>query len=203
MSKLNVDEISDVDNTGPVTITDGLIVSSGGIVSSGSAVLTSASTANFPAGSVLQVVQVKKTDTFSATSQAWVDVTGLSVSITPTSATNKILVSFSVNWSATSHSDLKLVRDSTDIAIGDTAGSRTRSTSHIYRGFNNGYYDTPTASMMWLDSPATTSSTTYKIQVACPYSASYYVYINSTGNDADGTYNGRNVSTITLMEISA
>jgi hypothetical protein len=43
MSKLNVDEISDVDNTGPVTITDGLIVSSGGIVSSGSAVLTSAS----------------------------------------------------------------------------------------------------------------------------------------------------------------
>ena len=47
MSKLNVDEISDVDNTGPVTITDGLIVSSGGIVSSGSAVLTTA-TAGVP-----------------------------------------------------------------------------------------------------------------------------------------------------------
>ena len=47
MSKLNVDEISDVDNTGPVTITDGLIVSSGGIVASGSAVLTTA-TAGVP-----------------------------------------------------------------------------------------------------------------------------------------------------------
>ena len=47
MSKLNVDEISDVDNTGPVTITDGLIVSSGGIVSSGAAVLTTA-TAGVP-----------------------------------------------------------------------------------------------------------------------------------------------------------
>jgi hypothetical protein len=47
VSKLNVDEISDVDNTGPVTITDGLIVSSGGIVSSGSAVLTTA-TAGVP-----------------------------------------------------------------------------------------------------------------------------------------------------------
>jgi hypothetical protein len=156
-----------------------------------------------PAGSVLQVVQVKKTDTFSTASQAWVDVTGLSVSITPTSATNKILVSFNVNWSGTEHSDLKLVRDSTDIAIGDTAGSRTRSTSHMYRGWSNGIYDTPTTSMMWLDSPATTSSTTYKIQVASPASASYYVYINSTANDAEATYNGRNVSTITLMEISA
>jgi hypothetical protein len=47
VSKLNVDEISDVDNTGPVTITDGLIVSSGGIVSSGAAVLTTA-TAGVP-----------------------------------------------------------------------------------------------------------------------------------------------------------
>jgi hypothetical protein len=47
VSKLNVDEISDVDNTGPVTITDGLIVSSGGIVASGSAVLTTA-TAGVP-----------------------------------------------------------------------------------------------------------------------------------------------------------
>jgi hypothetical protein len=49
VSKLNVDEISDVDNTGPVTITDGLIVSSGGIVSSGAAVLTTA-TAGVPIG---------------------------------------------------------------------------------------------------------------------------------------------------------
>ena len=154
-------------------------------------------------GKVLQVVQAVKADTFSATGTAWVDVTGLSVSITPTSATNKILVSFNVNWSGNQHFDLKLVRDSTDIAIGDTAGSRTRSTSHMYRGWSLGIYDTPTTSMMWLDSPATTSSTTYKIQVASPYSASYYVYINRTANDDDASYNGRNVSTITLMEISA
>jgi len=171
----------------------------------GSAVLTTASTiaaSAMPAGSVLQVVQAKKTDTFSTTSQAWVDVTGLSVSITPASATNKILVSFSVNWSSNEHSDLKLVRDSTDIAIGDPAGSRTEATSHIYRGFANGIYDTPTTSMMWLDSPATTSSTTYKIQIASP-AAPYSTYINSTANDAEASFNGRNVSTITLMEISA
>jgi hypothetical protein len=97
MSKLNVDEISDVDNTGPVTITDGLIVSSGGIVSSGSAVLTSASTANFPAGSVLQVVSyltaTQGSQTITTTDQIINSITKV---ITPLGANSKFLVT--VRW---------------------------------------------------------------------------------------------------------
>ncbi len=97
MSKLNVDEISDVDNTGPVTITDGLIVSSGGIVSSGSAVLTSASTANFPAGSVLQVVSyftaTQGSQTLTTTDSIINSITKV---ITPLGANSKFLVT--VRW---------------------------------------------------------------------------------------------------------
>jgi hypothetical protein len=160
-------------------------------------------TAGMPVGAVLQVVQTQKTDTFSSQSQSFVDITGLSVSITPTSATSKILVCMNVMLGGAAHHDLKIVRGSTDIAIGDAAGNRVRGTSHMYRGFTGGNYDISPASMMWLDSPATTLSTTYKLQVASPYNASYIAYINRVATDDDNSYNGRGVSTITVMEIAA
>ena len=56
---------------------------------------------------------------------------------------------------------------------------------------------------MWLDSPATTSSVTYKAQAANPYSGGYTTVINRTFQDDDYSYNGRTPSTITLMEIAA
>jgi len=154
-------------------------------------------------GAVLQVLQTQKTDTFSTSSTTFVDVTGLSVSITPTSATSKILVCMTVNFSTSQHADMRIVRNSTDIAIGDSAGSRIRSTAHIYRGFTNGQYDQATSTMMWLDSPSTTSSTTYKIQIASPYSGGYVNVINRAQTDTDAGYEGRTVSTITVMEIAA
>ena len=161
-----------------------------------------AARANFGAGAVLQVVQAQKTDTFSAQSTTFVDVTGLSVSITPVSASNKILVMTSVNVGPDQHSDLRILRDSTAIAIGDAAGIRIRSTNHFYRGFTNGIYDVIPTNMIWLDSPATTSALTYKIQVASPYGPSYLTTINRAANDDNDLYTGRTVSTITVMEIA-
>jgi hypothetical protein len=155
------------------------------------------------AGAVLQVLQTQKTDTFSTTSTTFVDVTGLSVSITPASASNKILVMVSVSVGPDQHSDLRILRDSTAIAIGDTAGARTRSTNHFYRGFTGGQYDVIPSNMVWLDSPATTSALTYKIQVGNPYSGAYTTTINRTAHDGDFSYNARTVSTITVMEIAA
>lgn len=155
-------------------------------------------------GGVLQVVQVQKTNTFSTGSQSFVDITDLSASITPISASNKILVCISINVSSNQHSDIRLVRGSTAIAIGDASGNQTRSTFHIYSGVNTSGmgYHTFSSSMMWLDSPATTSSVTYKVQAANPYSGSYATYINRTYQDDDYSYNGRTPSTITLMEIA-
>jgi len=103
---------------------------------------------------------------------------------------------------AAAHHDVKIVRNSTDIAVGDTAGSRIRSTGHFYRGFTGGQYDIIPTSMTWLDSPSTTSALTYKIQIANPYSGSYVTHVNKTQNDTDADYNGRTASSITVMEIA-
>lgn len=155
------------------------------------------------AGAILQVVQTAKTDTFTTSSQSFVDITGLSASITPASSSNKILIIMTVNWASSGHSDLRLVRGSTAIAVGDASGSRTPSTTHIYQVDSNHNYTQWRGAITWLDSPSTTSSTTYKIQAANPLSASYTTAINRSIEDGDSSYAGRTVSTITLMEVAA
>ena len=162
-------------------------------------------TGSLPAGmggKILQVVQDTKTDTFSTSSTSFVDVTGLSVSITPSSTSSKILVmvSLSLGTDLSSHVPVKLMRDSTAIAIGDSAGSRNRATFHL-SAYNN--YTIDSYNMTWLDSPATTSATTYKVQTGVPWSSSYIVYINRSSSDNDAAYQSRVVSTITAIEVGA
>ena len=159
--------------------------------------------ARLPAGSVLQVVSTTKTDTQASTSVAFIDITGLSASITPSSASNKVLVLWSVNGSqavAVSAVYLKLLRNSTDIAIGTgSMGSRIPCSSGIA---------SPAASILaspasgnFLDSPASTSSVTYKLQIAAT-AGSALAYVNRTDGDADNASYGRGASTITVMEIA-
>ena len=154
-----------------------------------------------PAGSVLQVVSTTKTDTFTTSSASMTDVTGLSVSITPSSASNKILVLLSLTISGqdgVSGAGYQLVRNSTAICIGDSAGSRIRISGGIgYLGNTNVY---TTISGSFLDSPATTSATTYKVQVG----KGMNVFINRTEANSDGTevYQARTASTITVIEIA-
>jgi hypothetical protein len=161
---------------------------------------------NSSAGTVLQVIQTVKTDTFSASpgQNTWVDITGLSVSITPTSATSKILVFIDVavgsSTLSTGASVVRLMRGSTPIYLGDTAGSRALGISS---------FPSPAAefavirySGVFLDSPATTSSTTYKYQIA-GQSTGYTVYVNRCGYDANRWEDPRVASSITVMEIAA
>lgn len=160
---------------------------------------------NASAGTVLQVVSTTKTDAFSTTSGSYADVTGLSVSITPTSASSKILILLSLTTSGQDGSAgavYRFMRDSTAICIGDAAGSRGRSSGGIAYISNINVYTTISGS--FLDSPATTSSTTYKVQVTGGNPGSY-CGVNRTENDADVTnpYSSRATSTITVMEIAA
>jgi hypothetical protein len=162
-------------------------------------------TAAQPTGSVLQVVQTVKTDTFSAQpgQNTWVDITGLSVSITPTSTTSKILVFIDVaignSTTTTGAANVRLVRGSTPIYIGDAAGSRARSImSFPYVADAN--FDIFRYSGVYLDSPATTSSTTYKYQIS-GQSTSYTVYVNRTAYDDNRWEDPRVASSITVMEI--
>ena len=155
------------------------------------------------AGNVIQVVSTVKTDTFTTTSGSYVDVTGLSVSITPTSSSNKILVLFQINGSqevGAGRAYLKLLRGSTVIDAGDVAGSRTPALGG-FSAIDQSITSTP-VSGNFLDSPATTSSTTYKIQVAMN-AGSGTAYINRTMQDADNANQIRMASTIIVMEIAA
>ena len=152
--------------------------------------------ANLPAGSVLQVVQTTKNDTTSyATSGSFADISGMSVSITPSSASNKVLVMFSItigNLLSDRNDCVRLLRDSTDIAIG-TGGAVLNTTLH-FRQTSIAYMQH--GSMTFLDSPNTTSATTYKLQWRPEGGGT--VYLNRRGNDS----NFVTVSTITAMEIA-
>lgn len=159
--------------------------------------------ANMPTGSVLQVISTTKTDTFSTTSGSYVDVTGLSVTITPTSATSNVFVLFQINGSQSvgaSRAYVRLMRDSTGIDLGASAGSRVPALG----GFSSPDNSIPSApvSGSFLDSPSTTSSTTYKIQLAMT-AGSGGAYINQTQQDGDNANQLRMASTITVMEIAA
>ena len=152
------------------------------------------------AGKVLQVLQAVKTDTqsFSGTT-TYTDITGLSQAITPASTSNKVLVTVTINVSSSGGAGTRvygqLVRGSTAIGVGAAAGSRPQaSVSHDAN--SSGGSETFT----FLDAPSTTSSTTYKWQVASE--ASGTIYINRTSTDTDGAGFPRTASTITVQEIS-
>ena len=154
-------------------------------------------------GGIIQVKSVSKTDTFSSNSTSYTDITGLSVSITPTRADSKILVMMHVQIGHDSNvaGFLRLMRDSTAIAVGTDTSNRIASTVAMA--------DDPTddeinsTSITFLDSPSTTSSTTYKVQMNTEASGNTgYVHVNRSGEDADNNQNGRTCSTITVMEVS-
>ena len=155
------------------------------------------------AGTVLQVVSATKTDTFTTTSSSFVDLTGVSVSITPTSASSKIMIIATLMAGADASSTTfmsRLVRNSTSIALGDSASNRTQVTF--------GTDDMITANtnlsiaLTFLDSPSTTSATTYKVQVAQTRTAGGTLTVNRDGQDSDDVQVPRGSSTITVMEIA-
>jgi hypothetical protein len=145
-------------------------------------------------------VQTVKSDTFSTASTSFTDITSLSVSITPSSASNKILIMAYISAQGTPAATVtnhRLVRGATAIAVGDAASSRTQASAGLYSSVTD---TTQQATIVFLDSPATTSSTTYKCQMRVNGSTGY---VNRTSSDTDNTNNARTISTITVMEIAA
>ena len=153
---------------------------------------------------IMHVVSTAKTDTFTTTNTAYTEITGLTATITPRETTSKILVFVSVD--AGSSADVllafRLMRGATAIGIADTAGSRTLATMGRYLGTATTGGGTHTSvSNMFLDSPATTSATTYSVQVF--QNAAGTITINRASTDGDGPGAFRAMSNITLMEVSA
>ena len=164
---------------------------------------------------VHQVVSTDITDAGTMTlgsTRTWADVTNgtttLSVSITPSSASSKILVLVNLNGSSGTDDTimaLKILRDSTDITLGDAAGSRTRSGVGFlgHTAASNTGIHTLNSGIMVLDSPSTTSAITYKVQVMAGSSGGGTLYMNRTVTDTDSASFSRGSSSIIAMEILA
>jgi hypothetical protein len=143
--------------------------------------------AALPTGSVLQVVQATYSTSTSTTSSTFTDL-GLSASITPTSSSSKILaiacLSSVYKNGANASVGVNIVRGSTEIV---------KFSENTLSYTNTSGASGVSATMNYLDSPSTTSSTTYKIQ-----------FKNGSATGTNVTINDSNVtSTLTLMEIAA
>jgi hypothetical protein len=162
-------------------------VQGGMILASGQSIPKAA----LPTGSVLQVVSASTSTQVTSSSSTFVD-TGLSVSITPTSSSSKILVLVSQNGLSKSNGnvdnclDLRLLRGATNLLSPNLAGAMSQT-----NGLNT--LNVTAASISYLDSPATTSSTTYKTQF-CSRNGAASVSVQ---------FSDASTSTITLMEIAA
>jgi len=181
--------------TGPNAVADGAI--------------TAADLASGVGGKVLQIVSTNKTDTFTSTALSTTDITGMSVNITPSSASNKILVMCSVNVAVGGSGAADILRGLKVAKV--ISGSTTNSSpiadvsgdEGLFTVFNQrSPYDENGvlfSTMQYLDSPNTTSQITYKLQFGTGANAQAgTIYINRTESD---DYM-RGASTITVMEIA-
>lgn len=179
MSTLRVNNLQAVGGTGTIT------------VSTGNQVVQT--------GAILQVKSTTLTTTYSASVAAngITDVTGLDISITPSSTSSQIWVVAQV--SKGTYGALVLKRDSTEIAVGTGVGSRNAISSNALA--TNG--DHPTyVGMNYLDSPNTTSAVTYKVSLHQNVNSTATLYCNRSDTDTDSAAASRGASSITVMEVA-
>jgi len=157
-----------------------------------------------PVGSVLQVVSTAKTDTFTTSSATYTAITGLSATITPSSSTSKVLVmvqvSVGLNSAGNGWGHFRLSGGNTSAYVGDASSSRVQA---VFGGNtqSNNDRDLVGFSMVFLDSPATTSATTYGVEGRTAGNGS--VFVNRSATDDNSAQGSRGASSITLMEVAA
>ena len=209
---LNITSAGDVDFTGNTDAkiklpsaggiyesdgTTAILTESGGTVTLDNVVLGSSVTS----GKLLQVVQTVKLDTTSTTATSMEDMTGMTVDITPASASNKVYVLCDLNLAnsvAGYFTLVQIVRAGAAIYIGDAAGSRARVSGGSKDSSSNAIWN---VGSKYLDSPSSASAVTYKIQWRIESGSTGY--LNRTGGDVNATHYPRTASSITVMEISA
>lgn len=160
-------------------------------------------------GNIINVYEARKTDVQSISNFTFVDVSGLSITLTPVSSSSKFLITMNVR--ATSNyfkSNINLLRGSTVLfANADGAGDnrlRTTSSYATNQSATNTHGFMHHHNLTILDAPATASSLTYKIQAAGRgQGASQITYINRSVSDRALTeYDDRTVSSILIQEIA-
>ena len=156
-------------------------------------------------GKVLQVVSTTKTDTATTSSTSYSDISGLNLSITPSSASNKILIIADISGASNSGNAGVGFRIKQTISAADTfpylgasAGSRTQASFGAYVASDDNFTGKFSSSVLL--SPSTTSAITYTYQFRSQTTDP--VYLNRSVDDGDGANTYRNASSITAMEIA-
>jgi len=158
-------------------------------------------------GKIVQVVSTTKTDTFSESlAQGAISADAISLAITPTSSSNKILVTVSCFICSGGNGFQRLsgifykAGSVLSDAIGDASGSIQRTSflinsSASARGANG--------AVEYLDTAGGTSSITYSVRLCHGYAGTATVYLNRVHSESDVNYTHRGISTLTLTEIEA
>ena len=167
---------------------------------SGDTITCGGTASNFGGGKVLQVQETRKIDTFTtSSSQTVVDITGLSVNITPSATSSSVLVFGQVNSGATTGDGvMRLYRDSTNIGQATDYGT-TPITGITGFGQHRNQYELSTGSFVYLDTAiSTTSQVTYKISLFQAGANTWYI---NRPHNLGGSENERVSSSITVIEI--
>jgi len=178
----------------------------GATIASNGDMTMSASRKLYAPGHIVQVLQAVFTDVQTVSSaDTRTDITNLSVAITPSSASSKILVNTYISYGGDNtnlYSSGYLMRDSTDIGVNTTATNNQFNISFgmDLTGQANETYKLRNSAMSFLDRPSSTSSLTYKVQVRVNSNGT--LYINRPGVDANADYGSRGLSTLTVMEVA-
>ena len=171
----------------------GTIPSTSNVVAS--AITGTISGTRLPTGSVLQVVRAEYSTTTSTTNtSSWTNIG--SATITPSSASNKILIT--VNYHCSGIGAMRLLKGAT--ALNTPAGNYMKYS--YYEALNQLNYGANSAreimTMQYYDSPSTTSSTTYNVEMIA-----YSLGHGGTGFGVNEVHGSVTFSGITLMEIAA
>ena len=154
------------------------------------------------AGKILQVVSTATTNQFSTTSNSLTDCTPMTVNITPSATSSKVLVlvNMTVGGTADNRAGIALQRGSTDIFQGADSSSRQGVTTGTPTAEDNSVYN---VAFQYLDSPSSTSELTYHIQVSAQANGSETMYLNRTGNQSNVQSTKECAYSITVMEVGA
>jgi len=157
-----------------------------------------------PSGKVLQVVQAIKQDTTSSSSNSWVG-TGLSASITPSNSSNKILILINVGVVGGSNTTAFRIYKGGSHLTGASGTPVSNREGVSFRTLVDAadYNHAQSGSFAYLDSPSTTSSTTYELYFRNQTGMTSTFNYASGNTDTGDSYGSRTASTIILMEIQA
>ena len=184
---------------------DSLTLDSGGGVTVGSGGITVPTGKLALPGCIIQVVQsLNNTITDYAGSSSWRDI-GISQAITPVASSSKILIQGMVTVSGASPSGFsvgfQILRGSTVVPTAPSTDGQSSTFAMHVSGSNDD--DCGTVSFSYIDSPSTTSATTYKFQALARDNAAFSINAsNDHSDDTNANFRQRGQSTITLMEIA-